>query len=85
MAKTTPKSESGVKKSEGRKNLKSLREGVNKLNSIQLKNFYAGMKNLKAHQRAINNAVKAQEGKQAGKIEKEIAKLQKQLEAAKKG
>ena len=78
-----PKSPNGAKKAEGRKNLKTLREAVSALNSVQLANFFAGFDDLKAIQRAVNNAVKAQEGKGAAKLEKQIAKLQKQLDAVK--
>jgi hypothetical protein len=81
MAET--KTADGKKKSEGRKTTASLREALNKLNSVQLKNFYAGLKNLKSHKTAIDAALKAHDGKAAAKIQKQIAKLQKQLDAAK--
>ena len=54
-----------------------------KLGSAQVKSFFAGFDDLKAIQRAVNNAAKAQEGKCAAKLEKQIAKLQKQLDAVK--
>jgi uncharacterized protein YPO0396 len=76
-----PKAVNGTKKAEGRKNLKALREAVGALNSVQLANFFAGFDDLKAIQRAVNNAAKAQEGKGASKLEKQIAKLQKELDA----
>ena len=72
-----------AKKSEGRKNFKALREAVGKLNSVQLANFFAGFDDLNSIQRAVNAAAKAKEGKGASKIEKQIAKLQKQLEGIK--
>ncbi len=83
MTDSSKASKSGAKKAEGRKNLKALREAIGSLNSVQLTNFFAGFDDLSAIQRAVSNAVKAQEGKSASKIEKEIAKLQKQLEAVK--
>ncbi|MEN9358775.1 MAG: hypothetical protein RL095_310 [Verrucomicrobiota bacterium] len=78
-----PKSKNGQKKAEGRKNLKALRDAVSALNSVQLTNFFAGFDDLKVIQRAVNNAAKAKEGKGASKLEKQIAKLQKELEAVK--
>ena len=81
MAET--KTADGKKKSEGRKSTAALREALNKLNSVQLKNFYAGLKNLKSHKTAIDAALKSHDGKAAAKIQKQIAKLQKQLDAAK--
>ncbi|MEN9358708.1 MAG: hypothetical protein RL095_243 [Verrucomicrobiota bacterium] len=77
------KAPNGAKKAEGRKNLKTLREALSALNSVQLVNFFAGFEDLKAIQRAVNKAAKAQEDKGASKLEKQIAKLQKQLEAVK--
>lgn len=78
---TKTKTAEGKKKSEGRKSSAALREALSKLNSVQLKNFYAGLNNLKSHQTAIAAAMKAHEGKAAAKIQKQIVKLQKQLDS----
>lgn len=83
LAAESPKAEGGNRKSEGRKNLKALREGLSKLNSVQLKNFYAGMNNIKSIKNAVDAATKECSNKEAKKIEKQIAKLQKQLDQTK--
>lgn len=65
-------------RSEGRSNMKKLREALEGLSPQQLKNLYKGL-DIAAHEKAIAIAKRESSKKEKQKLEKQLQEIQRQI------